>query len=238
VRIKLSELRRLIVEQAQDDEKEEFDYGIPGNAPKCPAVPTISSTDVNVPDIEDWEKKVTIPVPLLHQAASWSCGAAALQASFLYWMPNDYPYETEVDMWEDLNTTEENGTEPTNIVNVARASGLAADYYSDMSIDDVRKHFNAKKTVILCFQAWPGRRIKGWEFTWIDGHYAVLVGIDNDNVYMMDPSTHSSYVWLPIPELIKRWHDVDEGVPKFGLGIVISGQDPRRDFPGTLKRLC
>lgn len=245
MRIRLGQLRRAIREEldntlgdAEGEYDSQYDYGIPPDAKVCPSVPTASSTDVVVPDIDDWQDKVKLPVPLLHQASSFSCGAACTLALFLYWMPNDAPYETEYDLWPVLETTEENGTEPRKMVEAMVAEGLEASYGSEFTLDEVRKHVDAGKTVILCFQAWPGRRLEGWEFTWADGHYSIVVGMDDDNVYIMDPSTHGSYVWMPNDELVERWHDVDEGVPKQGIAIVVGGSDPRRDFPGSLKRLC
>jgi hypothetical protein len=38
----------------------------------------------------------------------------------------------------------------------------------------------------------------------------------------MDPSTEGAYNWLPIRSLEDRWHDEDDGVRRYGIGIVIS----------------
>ena len=195
---------------------------------------------VVVPDVDDWKSYIKYPVPLMHQASSWSCGAASLMATFLYWLPDDYPYETEYEMWSKLNTTEKNGTEPNKMVKVAKKGGLNAEYHSQMTIESLREQYENGNTVIMCFQAWPGKRLKGWEFDWKDGHYAVLVGMDENNMFLMDPSTHGSYVWLPIDEMTERWHDVDEDrEKKFGMGIVISGPSNHKgEFIDSLKRLC
>ena len=43
---------------------------------------------------------------------------------------------------------------------------------------------------------------------WSDGHYAVLIGYDNANLFFMDPSTSGKYAFIPREELAERWHDV------------------------------
>ena len=62
--------------------------------------------------------------------------------------------------------------------------------------------------MILDLQAWRDKPI-AWRDDWDDGHYIVLVAIDGDRVYAMDPSADSGFSWLPVAELEERWHDFE-----------------------------
>jgi hypothetical protein len=48
---------------------------------------------------------------------------------------------------------------------------------------------------MVCLQAWS-EDSDGltWRERWEDGHYVVVIGYDNENLYFMDPSTLSLYV--------------------------------------------
>ena len=48
-----------------------------------------------------------------------------------------------------------------------------------------------------------------WEARWEDGHYVVAVGLDDRNLYVMDPSVRGSYGFIPRAELLRRWHDFE-----------------------------
>ena len=234
----LRQLRRLI-EDTDIDVGEELDYDVDPECVTCPADGDEDPIeDVKVPDVRDWQSYIQWPVPLYHQASNFSCGAACTMAMFLYWKPESYPYEYEADMWEEMGTTEE-GTDPDNIIRFINDNGLTSENMTGASWEDVIDLMK-DGPVILCIQAWPGKKVADWQTEWDSGHYVILVGTDADNAYMMDPSTHGSYVWMPIKELKHRWHDYDEGwVPKSRFAISVKGpSDPVQEFPEMLRRLC
>jgi len=149
-----------------------------------------------------------LAVPLVSQATSYSCGAAALQAVLYYWEAYD---GNESALYAALGTTPEKGTEPRSIVKVAKSFGLDAIYRWDVSLDDVRRGYAGGDTVILDLQAWQESKEKrDWASDWDDGHYVVLVAIDDTRVFAMDPSAHYGYASLPIAEFVARWHDYEE----------------------------
>lgn len=47
------------------------------------------------------------------------------------------------------------------------------------------------------------------------GHYMVVMGIDDENVYFEDPPLPGTRGIIPRDEFLSRWHD-DEGKPPFG----------------------
>jgi ABC-type bacteriocin/lantibiotic exporter with double-glycine peptidase domain len=155
-----------------------------------------------------------------------------------YWQVFDGP---ESNLFKPLDTTPADGTHPLAITNLARKYGLRAEMRSRMGIQDLRTALRDGMTVIVDIQAWPEKPVTDWKNNWEDGHYVVLVGMDEHFAYFMDPSAHGAYAYLPLAELLDRWHDYENRggvVERFeGLGILIHGAEPREDFPGELIRI-
>ena len=97
--------------------------------------------------------------------------------------------------------------------------------------------------MILDIQAWPDKdpTPDDWSDNWEDGHYVVLVGMDQDFLYLMDPSTHMGYGYIPRAELAGRWHDYETEQGKRReyrrMGIFISGKEHLPGFPAPLERV-
>ncbi|MBI3299670.1 MAG: C39 family peptidase [Elusimicrobia bacterium] len=182
----------------------------------------------------------SLPVPLVRQATPYSCGAAAMSSVLRYWKVFD---GGERSLYERLQTTEEDGTDPRSMVKVARELGLKAELAENLTVDDLRRHLAEGQTVILDVQAWadddptPGDYSDNWE----DGHYVVLVGLDETKAYVMDPSIHGGYGWIPLDELPGRWHDYEDRDGTLwryhGLGVAVSGADRLRSAPAPLERV-
>lgn len=160
-------------------------------------------------------------VPLVRQSQEYSCGAAALASVLYYW-----------GVWEgrepelfSLLDTDELGTHGEDIVNVARSFGLTATYESSMTISRLQELLADGCTCILDIQAWIDRKDINWEEEWEDGHYVVLIGINNDIAYFMDPSLAGRYGMMTTKDLDSRWHDWnDEGDAKeYHSAIIIKG---------------
>ena len=179
---------------------------------------------------------VSLPVPLVHQATTYSCGTAALFAVLLYWRGHRLPYRREADLWDDVGMSGE-GVDSNPLAAVPQKLGLKTRVFTRMSLEDLRYCLGIGATVILSIQAWPDQGPVNWSTDWNDGHYVVLVGMDAATAYLMDPSVPNAYSTIPIPELLTRWHDMDEGHTKHGLGIVVWGtsQDVT-SVPGPLQR--
>jgi predicted double-glycine peptidase len=165
--------------------------------------------------------KDALPVPLVEQDTDYSCGAAALLAVLRYWQAQ--PTTCEEDLYGPLNTTPEDGTDPVHIEAVARAHGLDAAYRTELELDDLRQALGDGDTVILDLQAWRDDDTGDWATDWDDGHYVVLIGMDDTYVYVEDPSSEGVYGWIPLDDLPDRWHDEDHDVRAVHPAIVISG---------------
>lgn len=181
-----------------------------------------------------------LPVPLTRQATVYSCGAAAAVGVLRYWQAWEGP---EMTLHKMLDTTEAQGTHPKKILETLKTFGLKAELKKGMTAEDLRGHLLRGETVILDIQAWPDQadRLIEWKNLWDSGHYVVLVAIDDANAYVMDPSVPQGYAWLPVPELLERWHDFENRYGTYErnihLGIIASGANPLQAFPGSLLRL-
>jgi predicted double-glycine peptidase len=154
-----------------------------------------SNNCVNIKDVEH-----LIKIPIIRQGAHYTCGVAALQAVLLYYNRSDREYQwlCEDDLSEELNTTEENGTDYYKIVEVAQKKGLKAKAQFNMTIDSLIKAINDKKMVICDIQAWAkDKQSADYESKDVEGHYVVAIGYDDNNIYFMDPWTVGNYAYIP-----------------------------------------
>jgi predicted double-glycine peptidase len=181
-----------------------------------------------------------LPVPLISQATPWTCGAASLMAALVYFGVFDEP-ESRLD--DELHATPEQGVHPERIAAEARAFGLAAEVRTGLTLDQLAAELARGSIVILDLQAWPaGRSARAsLDVGWEDGHYVVLVGLDDRHVYAMDPSVRTGYAYLTRDALLKRWHDyeVRDGRREEyeRLGIVLRGRAALRSYPAEPTRI-
>lgn len=172
-----------------------------------------------------------LPVPLISQATPWTCGAASLMAALVYFGLFDEP-ESRLD--SELGATPEDGVAPERIAAEARLYGLDAAVRTDLSLNDLADELARGSLVIVALQAWAEANANP-ETDWEDGHYVVVVGLDAQRVYAMDPSVRTGYAYLSRDEFLRRWHDYDvvEGRRQAyqRLGIVLRGRRPLPRYP-------
>jgi uncharacterized protein len=168
-------------------------------------------------------------VPDVRQSTGYSCGAAALQAVLARWGTS----EREDRLIARLHSTPQNGTHPDDIVRVAREFGLRAELKEGLGLEDLEAALARGASVIVDLQAWREKQDRPWTDTWDDGHYMVLLGMDDRNLYFEDPSLLGSRGYIPRQEFLDRWHDY-EGDPPLDakdrtylrMAIFIQGETP------------
>lgn len=176
-----------------------------------------------------------LPVPIVRQPDAYTCGVAALMAALYYWQV----YDGNIAGLTKVTGTNSEGTQPKGIVKGAEKYGLKAYYKEMATLEDLRAALRRGETVILDIQAWPDHP---GEMPWTqrreDGHYVVLIAMDKDFVYLMDPSVGAGYTYIKQPELMERWHDYENlktGVWNTKqLAVFISGKNPLKKYPAPL----
>lgn len=181
-----------------------------------------------------------LAVPLVRQATSYSCGAAAVLAVLQYWGSYD---GGEGGLYAELGTTPEDGTDPRSMAKVLGEKGLETSWREGMTEADLEGHLARGETVIIDIQAWAedDKTPDDYSDNWEDGHYVVLIGMDDTYLYVMDPSVSAGYGYFARSELKARWRDYEDrgGVVwrNSGLGIVSRGKARPAGFPAPLQRV-
>lgn len=180
-----------------------------------------------------------LPVPLVRQAYPYTCGPAVLLSVLYYYDRHQGP---ESSLYASLAVTESDGTHPERLVATAKQHGLEAEFRHGATIAEIRSALQSGDPVILGIQAWvsdPGA--VNWSDTWHEGHYVVAVGMDDQNIYVMDPSVAAAYGYIPLDELTNRWHDEavmnGERVRFDRLAIFLTGKKSAQSYPQALQRV-
>jgi predicted double-glycine peptidase len=157
--------------------------------------------------------------PNIRQAKSFSCGAAALQSILNYYGFD----EKEEDLIKELKT-DKTGTLLKYIKKALTKRKLKFEEKEMMKINDLMSLLRKKIPVILMIQAWGKKEnYDGWE----DGHFVVAIGYDNKSIIFDDPSLSKVRGFIKFEDLMKRWHDIDDGEEdkKVRYGLAVFGKD-------------
>jgi len=158
-------------------------------------------------------------VPLTRQTSEYTCGVAVMQ-SLLYYLDDDDDYSEET-LAKELKADPAEGTSYRAMADFAVSKGYRVEVRTGMSLDELRHYIDEGKPVVVLIQAWAESPVD-YSRDWEDGHYAVAIGYDRENIYFMDPSTLANYAYLPNREFLDRWHDKDKGERLDHFGLIIS----------------
>ena len=187
---------------------------------------------------DPWRNVKVLPVPDVFQCTPYSCGATAFQAVLSYFNIE----KPEAELMGLLGSRETSGTDPESMARVAKDLGLTATIRENLTLKDLRDSLDKGVPVIVAIQAWPDERPKdsSWKGIWEDGHYVVVIGVDERNVYVEDPVLLGTRGVIPVQEFLDRWHDYSGEPPLdttdrkwIGLGIFIQGGKPAAREPFT-----
>lgn len=152
-----------------------------------------------------------IPYAVRRQASDFSCGASSLKCVFERF---GVPVGCEESLWGPLGTNSDYGTAILSLMQMAQAQGFRGRLSLETPLGELKRAIEAGAAVIVSYQAWrPDEdREKPWASLWESGHYSVVVAVDDENVYLMDPylpwvSGRWTYGYIPIPEFLERWRD-------------------------------
>lgn len=181
-----------------------------------------------------------LAVPIIQQITPYSCGSACIYALLRYWLGDAAGAARESDLWDALEIDQESGVEPENLVDLARMRGLHAEITKNAITNDLRRLLDEGATAILLLQAHRNDADVDWPDRWDDAHYVVCVGADSDRFVFMDPSTHTSYVWLSSEDLSRRWHSLDaDGNEERGVCVIVRGDlsSAAKAYPAEMRHL-
>jgi hypothetical protein len=129
------------------------------------------------------------------------------------------------------NSTAENGTLPSAIVQTASNLGVSAVIKENMTLEDLQMYVIQGTPVIVYAQAWKNNATnnQNWTDDQNNSHYMVVIGIDTTNVYFEDPAILGSRGYIPDQEFLDRWHDTyvnstGNNTTDTHLGIIITGK--------------
>lgn len=183
--------------------------------------------------------RMGLPLPVLRQNTIYSCGAASYMSVLQMFKGYD---GREQQLYRSLGTNPRTGTEPERIVRRARQDGFKAELRQGLTVKDLRSAVKQGKAVILDLQAWrdPHQKKMSWDRIQSSGHYVVLKAVGKKYIYFMDPSAGPDYAYLPISELMPRWHDRSQNkdgtyrkYSQAGIVIDAAGAKPRKG-PGLI----
>ncbi len=158
--------------------------------------------------------------PELRQFSNYDCGACALQAVLAYY--NIDIKESEI--IKRANTTEE-GTNIEDIIRVAKEEGITS-ISKQMTIKELIEYIEKNIPVVIALQARNDDKNINWKEARDDGHYAVAIGYDENNIYFEDPSSFKRTV-LSYQELEDRRHDISREWEIYDHhGIAFLGKNP------------
>ena len=166
-----------------------------------------------------------IPVPPVRQSREYTCGPASLQSVLAYYGKS---FLAEGPLARKSRANYQFGTEETDLKRVARQSGLKVSARHDMTLKELRRTVQRGIPVIVGYQAWTGKRGKvDWRKVDNDGHYSVVIGMDRQKVWLMDPYMDlGKRGYIPIKEFMERWHWHARGKPARHFGMVLRSDRP------------
>lgn len=121
-----------------------------------------------------------LPVKSFRQMPSM-CGPASLKMVFGYYGIR----KTEKEIAKMCGTTKELGTNDKSIKRVAEALGFKVEIKNNSTFEDIQNWLNKKVPVIV---DWFTRGRNDYTDSDIaDGHYSVVVGLNDKFIYLQDP---------------------------------------------------
>jgi predicted double-glycine peptidase len=168
---------------------------------------TQNSTNSTILDNNNLSQNNTtlLNVPYVNQPSNFTSGPTSLQAVLAYY-GSDPNLDDLINM---TNSTPENGTLPSSMVQTANNLGFNAVIKENMSLANLQQLIIQGTPVIVDVQAGNNNTSNNHNFTTDqnNNHYMVVIGIDNTNVYFEDPAIIGSRGYIPNQEFLDRWHD-------------------------------
>ena len=166
-----------------------------------------------------FENKV-LDFPTSRQDNKLSCGSSVVQSILAYYGID----ERQDDLHKDLAVSKD-GISYKNIIKKFKKHKLTPDA-GTMSLDMIKEYIDNNYPVIILIQAYKDNNNKK-PYTvddYKDGHYVIVIGYDDQNLVVEDPSLNNKLGYIPLEELDVRWHGYgetkEEKLDHFGIAVV------------------
>ncbi len=174
-------------------------------------------------------------VPDVRQAEHYSCGAASFQAVMNYYGLDSF----ESDLRTMLKTSASHGTYPWDMVQAAKELGFDAEWKKNLALSDLEAALRQGIPVIIDAQRYTAPNT-AWKDSWDPeaGHFMVVIGMDDRNVYLEDPVLLGSRLVMTREDFFDSWHGYESAMPLppdakkyYHVGIIIRGTPPAAARP-------
>jgi predicted double-glycine peptidase len=159
-----------------------------------------------------------INYPSFRQSTDYDCGATIVQSALTYCLGSkiDKPVS---DLFKDLKTTKEGGTDPEDIIRYLNSKGIKTKS-GTMTQQDLINEIDKNNPTIILLQAWGDK--KDYTNSKKDGHYVTVKGYNDEGFICEDPNMSMEYGFISYDSLDDRWHDVNKkGKFRDHFGIII-----------------
>jgi len=128
------------------------------------------------------------------------CGPASLKIVLSY-----YGIEkSEKELYDLCGTDPDLGTNDQGIKRAAELCGMTVEIFNESSFEEIERWLVRKVPVIV---DWFTRgRTDYTDSDVADGHYSVVMGLDDDNIYLQDPETGGIRT-LNREDFLRIWFD-------------------------------
>lgn len=156
--------------------------------------------------------KVLSAVPVVEQLTEDSAGAAAVQSVLAYYGKE---LTDQVEVMEGVGTDAQ-GTAAEDMVTFANQNGVFSWRQANVTMSEIENQLRLGNPVIVELMAWSEDASTDTTYAddWEDGHYAVVIGMNKDNVYLMDPALSGGRGFIPMSEFQERWHNLSSSGEK------------------------
>ena len=135
-----------------------------------------------------------LTIPYFQQEKDYWCGPASLQMAFAFFGKS----ASQTELVAAAGTTEEKGTDNDKLVKVAQAAGFRVSTKELAALEDIQSYLTQNIPVIVNFI----------EPTDEEGHYAVVVDINDKDIILNDPWNGPNFS-IPKADFVNRWHSTN-----------------------------
>jgi len=160
---------------------------------------------------------IILDFPTHRQDNVYSCGSSVVQSILTYYGID----KRQDDLSKSLHITKD-GISYTDIIDKFKYYKLRTES-GIMSQDNIKMYIDKHIPVIILIQAHSADK-KYSKDKYIDGHFIIIIGYDNNKFFIEDPSINNNIGYIPFDELDVRWHGYgktkNEKLDHFGIAVI------------------